>query len=58
MAVWSKVLPLIALTTVGFESYLGHVRKLPVTWGQVVVFTRYSGFLHHVQLASHDSAVI
>ena len=38
----------------GLESKPGHVRKLPVTWGQAVVFAGYSGFLHHLQLASHD----
>ena len=34
------------------------MRKLPETWGKVVVFTGYSGFLHHLQLASHDLAAI
>ena len=32
-------------------------RKLPVTWGWAVVFAGSSGFLHQVQLASHDVAV-
>ena len=35
-----------------------HVRKLPVTWGQAVVFAGYSGFLHYLQLASHELATI
>ena len=30
--------------------------KLPVTWCWAVFFTGYSGFLHHLQLASHDLA--
>ena len=58
-AVWSKVLPLTAhcLSPLpGFESWPGHVRKLPVTWGLGVVFAGYSGFLHHIQLASHNLA--
>ena len=58
MVVWSKTLPLTAsclLPLTGFESWPGHVRKLPVTnWGQAVVFIRYSGFLHHLQPASHN----
>ena len=33
----------------------GNVRKLPETWGYAVVFTGYSGFLHQLQLASHDA---
>ena len=36
----------------GFESWQGHVKKLPVTWGSAVVFARHSGFLHHLQLAA------
>ena len=44
----SKTLPLP-----GFESPLGHVRKLSVTWDWVVVFAGYSSFLHHLRLASH-----
>ena len=36
-----------------------HVRiKLPVTWGYVVAFGGYSGFLHQLQLASHELAAI
>ena len=31
---------------------------LPVTWGQAVVFARYTGFLHYLQLASHELATI
>ena len=38
----------------GFESYLKHVRMLPVTWGWVLVFAGYTGFHHQLQLASHD----
>ena len=34
------------------------MRKLPVTWALAVVFTGYSGFLHHLQLASHNLSVI
>ena len=33
---------------------LGHTRKLPVTLGKAMIFPGYTGFLHHVQLASHD----
>ena len=29
-----------------------------VTWGQAVVFAGYSGFLHYLQLASHELAII
>ena len=29
---------------------------LPVTWDKAVVFAGYSGFLHQLQLASHDLA--
>ena len=35
-AVWSQALPMTACCLSplpGFESWLGHVRKLPVTWG-------------------------
>ena len=32
----------------GLESWAGQVRKLPVTWGQAVVFAGYSDFLHHL----------
>ena len=55
MAKWSKALPLIAhcfSPLSGFKSQLGHVRKLPVTWGYLVVLAGYSGFLHHLQLGS------
>ena len=34
------------------------VRKLPVTLGKSVVFAGLSGFLHQLQLASHDVAAI
>ena len=60
-AVWSKAPPLIArcLSPLPwFESQPGHVGKLPVTWGQAVVFVGYSGFLHYLQLASHELAII
>ena len=45
IAEWSnsKALPLTASCLpplCGFESWLGHVRKLPVTWGQSLVLTR------------------
>ena len=36
------------------ENQPGHVRKLPVTWGQLVVFSGYYGFLYHLRLSSHD----
>ena len=52
MAVWSKALPLNAsclLPLPGFESYMGHVKKLLVT---------RRGFLHCIQLASHNLAAI
>ena len=58
---WSKAPPLIArcLSPLpGFESQPGHVGKLPVTWGQAVVFAGYSGFFHYLQLASHELAII
>ena len=58
MAVWSKILQLTAscLSPLpGFEPQSGQVRKLPVTWGKAVVFTKYFGFLHYLQLANHDS---
>ena len=61
MAVWSKAPPLTAhcLSPLpGFKSRPGHVRKLPVTWGWAVVFAGYSGFLHYLQLASHELATI
>ena len=60
-ALWSKAPPLIArcLSPLpGFESQPGHVGKLPVTWGQAVVFAGYSGFFHYLQLASHELAII
>ena len=34
------------------------MRKLPVTWGYAMVFVGYSGFLHYLQLASHELATI
>ena len=63
MAAWSKAPPQTARHLAplpGFESRLGHVGKLPVTWGWVVVFVgyRYSGFLHYLQLAYNELAVI
>ena len=57
MAVWAKVLPLTAscLSQLsGFKYHQGYVRKMPVNWGYVVVFSGYSCFLHEVQLSSHD----
>ena len=52
-----KALPLTAscLSPLpGFESEPGHVRNLPITWDEAVFFAGYSGFLHQLQLASHD----
>ena len=56
MAVWSKALPLNAgcLSPMPlFDSRPGHMSKLPVAWGEAVVFAGYSSFLHHIQLANH-----
>ena len=39
-------------------SQMQHVTKLPATWGWAVVFAGYSGFLHYLQLASHELATI
>ena len=61
MAVWWKALPLTAncLSPLSaFESFPGHVRKLPVTWGCAVVFAGCSGFPHQLQLASHDRSAV
>ena len=61
MALWSKAPPLSACCLSplpGLESRPGHVRKLPVTWGWAVIFAGYSGFLHYLQLASHELATI
>ena len=61
MAVWSKAPPLTArcLSPLpGFEIRPGHVGKLPLTWGLGVVFAGYSGFLHNLQLASHELDII
>ena len=45
---------IISLNHIRYNSsiryWLGHVRTLPVTWGQAVVFA--TTFLHHLQLAS------
>ena len=60
-AVWPKAPPLTArcLSPLpGFESRPGHVGKLPVNWGLAVVFAGYSSFLHYLQLASHELAII
>ena len=41
MAMWPKALPMTArrLSPLsGFEFHLGHVRKMPVTWGKPVFF--------------------
>ena len=54
-AVWSKAPPLTARCLSPLPvlvSQPGHVRKLPVTW------RLYSGFLQHLQLASHKLATI
>ena len=37
-----------------FPQKIKYVRKLPVTWGSMVVFAGYSGPLHHFKRASHD----
>ena len=61
MTVLSKALPLTASyipPLSGFESHLGSVKKLPVTWCKAVGFDGYSGFLHQLQLAIHDSAAV
>ena len=61
MAMWCKALPLIAscLSPLrGFEFHPRHAKKLPLTWGLAVVYAGYSGFLHQLQLASHDLAAI
>ena len=39
----------------GFESWPWHVRKLPVTWG---LGGGFFGFLHQLQLSSHDSGLV
>ena len=61
MAVWTKALPLTAsypFSLPRFKCQLGRVRKLPVTWGWVLVFTWSSGFLHYLQLASQNFSAI
>ena len=61
MAVWHKAPPLKAFCLSPlpeFESRPRYVRKLPVTSGWAVVFAGYSGFLHCLQLASHELATI
>ena len=40
------------------KSIIQFRKRLPATWGKVVVFARYSGFLHQLKLASHDLASI
>ena len=57
MAMWSKVLSLTAscLSPLsGFESHPRHVTKLPATLVLAVLFGGYSGFLHQLQMVSHD----
>ena len=54
----SVLLAIFCAQLSGFESWPGHVRKLPVTWGKAVVFAGYFGFLHYLQLASHELATI
>ena len=59
MAVWSMVLPQTANCVSplpGFEYQPGHLRKLSVTWGQVVGFSGDSGCLPYLQLACHELA--
>ena len=61
MAMWSKALPLTdsCLSPLPmFEFRSGQVRKLPVTWGKMVVFAGYSSFLHKFRLASQDLTAI
>ena len=50
MAKWSKAVPLTASCLsplAGFESKPGYLSKLPVTWGQVLIFARDSGSIQH-----------
>ena len=64
VAVWSKVSPLTTrcLSPLpGFESRPGHVSDLGLGGGfsqGTVVFARYCGFLHYLQLARHKLATI
>ena len=55
MAEWSKALPL----TASCLSPL-HVRRLPVTWSEAVVFASYAGLIPslYLQPASHELATI
>ena len=56
MAMWSKVLLLTVCCLSplpGFESQLGHVRKLPVTWGQAMDLTGLSDFPTYLLLATN-----
>ena len=38
----------------GFESHLGHARKLPWTLGYAVIFTGYFNFLHFSQMTINE----
>ena len=54
---WPKSWPLTARSFSPqpvFDSWPGHVIKLPASWGKAVVFARYCSFLHLLQIASHD----
>ena len=55
MAEWSNtssVTPRYDSPQLGFKLWLGHVRRLPLTWVKAVVFAGYYRFLQHSQLAS------
>ena len=57
LVVWPEALPLTdsCLSSLpAFEYRPWQVRKLQMTFGKAVVFVRYSGFLHHLQLTSYD----
>ena len=57
---WVNVEELYSIVWGGFlaKKYFLQVRKLPVTWGKMVVFAGYSCFFHHLQLESHDLTAI
>ena len=58
MAVWSKALPLTASCLSSGSNLNGHEETLPLTRVKAVVFAWFSGFLHQLQLASHDVPAI
>ena len=49
MAEWSEALPMTAHCFPWFESWPGHVRKLPVTKDVVILFYRIFFFVLHLQ---------